>query len=131
MANIDQTHATALISASLAGTAPTFTGPAKLRLCTGTVPTATVNGTELAASGGYSAGGLSLTAVLGTVASGSVTNTSALNFTNMPAATITAVEVWDSAGTPKRLWYGSITSKTTNSGDTLSFATSSITIALS
>jgi hypothetical protein len=48
----------------------------------------------------------------------------------MPAATIVAVEVWDSAGTPVRLWQGSMTSKTTNSGDTLSFASGAITFSL-
>ena len=56
----------------------------------------------------------------------------ALTQTNMPAATITAIELWDSAGTPVRKWYGLLTaSKTTNSGDTFTIASGSLTAALS
>jgi len=129
MANIDQTEANNLLKASLAAATYTATvSPVKLRLMT-TTPTATANGTEVT-GGSYTAGGQSLTAALGTASAGSVTTTSAVNYTGMPATTVVAVEIWDSAGTPIRKWFGTITSKTTNAGDTLSFAAGSITISL-
>jgi hypothetical protein len=50
-------------------------------------------------------------------------NSASINFTNMPALTTVGVELWDSAGTPVRKAGGDLTSsKTTASGDTLSFA---------
>jgi hypothetical protein len=51
--------------------------------------------------------------------------------TNMPVATVTSIELWDSNATNKRLEFGNLTaSKTTASGDTLSFASGAITSAL-
>jgi hypothetical protein len=50
----------------------------------------------------------------------------------MPAITVNGIELWDSAGTPVRRWFGSLTTpKTTGVGDTLTFPTSSITATLS
>jgi hypothetical protein len=50
----------------------------------------------------------------------------------MPAVTVVGVELWDSAGTPARKWWGALTaSKTLNSGDTFSIASGSLTAALS
>jgi hypothetical protein len=61
----------------------------------------------------------------------SAANNNITSWTNMPAATINGVEIWDSAGTPIRWWYGDLTApKTTNSGDTLSFAASSVTASI-
>jgi hypothetical protein len=132
MANMDQTDANNLLKVSLGIAAyATPTTPMKLRLINagGTAPTATVNGTAVT---GGSYADQNLTTALGTATGGSVTNSAAaINYTNMPAVTVNAVEVWDSAGTPVRHWFGSIASKTTNAGDTLSFSTSSITISLS
>jgi hypothetical protein len=58
-------------------------------------------------------------------------NSGAINFTNMPATTVTHFAVWDnvSAGT---IWaYGTLTaSKTTEAGDTLSFAAGAIDFTL-
>jgi len=49
----------------------------------------------------------------------------------MPAATITAIELWDSAGTPARKWFGALTAnKTTNLGDTFTIASGSLTAGL-
>lgn len=60
-----------------------------------------------------------------------VSNGSTINFTNMPAATVTDVNIWDSAGTPIRKAWGPLSaSKTTSSGDTLSFAASALAINL-
>jgi hypothetical protein len=46
--------------------------------------------------------------------------------------TIVGIELWDSTGgTPIRRWFGALTaSKTVNSGDTVTFAASSIVISL-
>ena len=56
----------------------------------------------------------------------------ALTYTNMPAATITSVDEFDSAGTPIRRWWGSLSAnKTTNLGDTFSIASGSYSKTLS
>jgi hypothetical protein len=61
----------------------------------------------------------------------SITSNTALTYTNMPAATITSIDEFDSAGTPVRRWWGNLSaSKTTNSGDTFSIAASSYTKTL-
>ena len=64
--------------------------------------------------------------------SGSIDRAGAVSFTNMPTCTVVGIELWDSAGTPVRLAYGSLTSsKSLTSGDTLEFAAGSITLSLS
>lgn len=113
---------------------PTFGGSSgKLKLCA-SGSTETVNGTEITPGGSYSAGGVAYTpsSTFGAPAYAtgvaSCTNSgAAITQANMPASTITDVEIWDTAVTPKRWWWGQITSVTTNSGDTLTFATSSVT----
>ncbi len=59
---------------------------------------------------------------------GSITNSAgAISFTGMPASTVTALELFDSNGTPRRLSWGALTTpKTLGAGDTLTFPTSSI-----
>lgn len=104
------------------------TSPMKCRLMTVNGSDASA-GTELATSGGYTAGGTSVT--FGTAASGLTDNTTAITWTNMPAATILGVEIWDSAGTPVRIAYGALTaSKTTNAGDTFTIAIGDLDITL-
>lgn len=93
--------------------------------------TAASNGTELATSGGYTAGtGQAAAFANATTASPSVSASSAVtSFTNMPAATTAGIEVWNSTS---RQEFGALTSsKTTAAGDTLSFAAGAITSALS
>lgn len=64
--------------------------------------------------------------------SGSIASAATVSFTNMPTSTVVGIELWDSAGTPVRLAYGSLTSsKSLTSGDTLEFAAGSITLSLS
>ena len=64
--------------------------------------------------------------------SGSVDNSAVINFTGMPAATVVGIEVYDSTGTPQRLFYGALSeSKTVASGDTVQFAAGSISLSLS
>lgn len=130
MGALDQTHANNIIDASL-GTASfvaTVT-PVHTRLMTAN-GTATSNGTELATSGSYTAvTGLSPTTFAGASAMSAASN-AALTQTGMPATTIVGIELWDSAGTPKRKWWGPLTaSKTTNSGDTFTIPSGSLTAA--
>jgi len=50
----------------------------------------------------------------------------------MPACTVVGIEIWDNAGSPKRLAYGPLTtSRTVADGDTVQFASSSIALSLS
>ena len=64
--------------------------------------------------------------------SGSVDNSAIINFTGMPAVTVVGIEVYDSTGTPQRLFYGALSeSKTVASGDTVQFAAGSISLSLS
>jgi hypothetical protein len=61
----------------------------------------------------------------------SIQNNGAVTFTAMPATTVSAVEVYDSTGTPRRLLWGPLTSpKTVDAGDTLTFADNSITLSV-
>jgi len=133
-------------SAPAAGTAVLATGFTSgasslghIRLMTA-VGSSTANGTELPSSGSYVAG-TGITYATGTTgafsaavystSSGSVSSNTTLSQTGMPAATITGIEIWDSAATPKRWLWGSLTSTiTTSAGDTLSFATAAIAATL-
>ncbi len=76
-------------------------------------------GTEVVNGGGstYAAQSVAFPAASGTT---SAANSADVVFANMPAATIVGIEIWDSAGSPFRWWWGAATSpKTTNLGDTL------------
>lgn len=134
---LDVVHANDLLTASIYCTAlPASTAPIKLRLMdSSVVPTASLAGTEVVkGASSYPTGGAPLTA--GTVlpnstSGGTVTNSvGAVNFPNMPGVTVAAIELWDSSATAKRKWFGTITSKTTNPGDTLSFAQNNVTATL-
>jgi predicted metal-binding membrane protein len=131
MAALVQAHANNILDASLGTT--TFvatTTPLKCRLMTA-IGTATAAGTELATGGSYVAATGLTPATMASASAGSAASSVALTQTNMPAATITAVELWDSAGTPLRKWFGALsTNKTTNSGDTFTVASGSLTAAL-
>ena len=135
MANLVQVEATALLNASFSkATYTPPTGNLMLRLMT-TNGSATAAGTEVANAGGSTYAAQRLDTALGTGAAGSITNSAAaVTFTNMPdtsANSVKGVEVWDSAGTPVRRWFGALTtSKTTGLGDTLQFALSTITATL-
>lgn len=127
MTALANAEATRLLDASLgkaAYTAPT--GAMKLAVCS-TTGTASAAGTE-ASGGSYARADLSAALPAGST-NGSISTNAAINYTNMPAGTWTSVEVFDSNGTPRRGWFGALTaSKTTASGDTLSFASGAITL---
>lgn len=131
MGAIVQATANNIIDATLGTAAFTATsGSVKCRLMTAN-GSATSAGTELATSGGYTSGTGAPTVTFASAASGSAASNLAVTVTNMPATTITGVELWDSAGTPIRKWWGALAAnKTTNSGDTFSIASGSLTAAL-
>lgn len=100
--------------------------PIKLALVTANGNDATA-GTEVS-GGSYARQNITFSAA----SSGSISNDAVETFTNMPTCTVVGIELWDSAGTPSRLAYGSLTaSKSLTSGDTLEFAIGSITLSLS
>jgi len=130
---IDQAESTRLNNAMLGLAAyPATTSPIRGRLTT-TTGTAAAAGTEVVNAGGSAYASQSVTAGLPTSSTnGSVTNSvAAITYTNMPATTVTAIELWDSAATPVRKMVGALTTaKTTALGDSLTFATSQLTVAL-
>ncbi len=99
----------------------------------------TVNGTELASGGSYVAV-TGITYATGTsgafsaaayTTAGTISSNTTLSQTGMPAATVAGIEIWDSAGTPKRWLWGALSSSvSTSSGDTLSFASAAIAATL-
>lgn len=124
--NLVIAEANRLLDASLgiaAYTAPT--GAMKLALET-TTGTNAAAGTEVV-GGSYARQTITFAAA----SAGSASNNSSISFTGMPSATVTGVEIYDSNGSPRRAWVGALTaSKTVGAGDTLSFASSSISVSL-
>lgn len=60
-----------------------------------------------------------------------MSNDADILFTGMPAATVVGIEIWDSAGSPVRLWHGPLAeSKTVASGDELKLAAGDIDLAI-
>jgi hypothetical protein len=57
-----------------------------------------------------------------------------LTFAGMPAVAspgVQGIELWDSAGTPKRKWWGPLAASViTNLGDTVSIASGSLNVVL-
>ena len=83
----------------------------------------------MTANGSDSAAGTEVTgnaytpqdANLGSASSGAATNTADITFSSLDSGTskvIVGIELWDSAGTPVRIWWGALAaSKTVNAGD--------------
>lgn len=111
---------------ALVGTSTySITGATKLRLMTANGDDASA-GTEVT-GGSYVAQTIEFDAA----ASGSISNNASISFTGMPAVTVVGIEIYDSAGSPKRLAYGALTtSRTVTAGDTVQFASSAITLSL-
>lgn len=108
---------------------------------TATRPTMPIKVALLTAMGSDSAAGTEVTAGAGSyarqsatfsaAASGANSNTNTITWTNLPAVTIVGIELYDSAGTPVRLAYGTLaSSKTTTLGDTFTIAIGDIDITL-
>lgn len=137
MGNLVTVEANALLQSSVTGAAYTAgTTPINLALVT-VIGTATSAGTEVT-GGSYARKDTTTSTIWGTASAGSITNSAgSVSFTGMPACTIVGIELWDShSGTTVRRWWGvlgtsgSPVTKTVNLGDTVTFATSSLTISL-
>lgn len=123
--NLTNTGENRALDFILGNTATAPTTPLKVALVTANGDDATA-GTEVT-GGGYARQTLSAAAAV----SGATSNSADLVWTNMPAATVVGVEVWDSAGTPVRLWYGPLTaSRTVAAGDELRLVAGSLTFSL-
>lgn len=71
------------------------------------------------------------TVTFNAASAGQITNSASVDFAGMPAATITHVGLWDSAGTPVFLGGGALTaSKTVGAGDTFSLPAGQLTVSL-
>lgn len=108
-------------------TAPT--APLMVRLMTANGSDSAA-GTEVVNAGGstYAAQSVAFAAAVG---SGSSVNSADVVFTNMPAATIVGIEIWDSAGSPFRWWWGAaVLPKSTNLGDTLRILAGQLTLTM-
>lgn len=127
--NLPNATENSLLNLLLRGTAFTVTTPVRARLMTAN-GTDTTSGTELGTSQGYTSGGQDIT--FGTVASGgSISNTVACAWTNMPASTIVGLEIWSTDATPKRLWWGPLSaSKPVSLGDPFEFSIGDVSCSL-
>ena len=62
---------------------------------------------------------------------GTIDNSSAEEFTTMPAVTVSHIGVWDAASSGNLLFYGAVTaSKAVGAGDTISLAAGALVITL-
>ena len=125
----DSAEARRLLDATfgVADYAVTVAAP-KLRLATAT-GSDTAAGTEVTNSGGstYAAQDCPFSAASGR----SIQNSGTVSFTNMPAATVSHVDIYDQANTTRKAYGALTTARTTALGDTLSFAPGSIVVAYS
>jgi hypothetical protein len=104
-------------------TAPTL--PFKVALMTVNGDDATP-GTEVV-GGSYARQTLTAAAVV----SGASSNTVELAFAGMPACTVVGVEIYDSAGSPFRWWWGAVTAqKTYAAADTARLAIGALALTL-
>jgi len=124
--NLPNTIENQLLDALVGTSAYTVTTPIKLALMTANGNDSTP-GTEVT-GGSYTRQTIAFDAA----ASGSISNNAAINFTGMPTCTVVGIEIYDNAGTPKRLAYGPLTnSRSVTSGDTVQFAISAVSLSLS
>lgn len=105
-------------------TAPTT--PLKVALVTAAGDDATA-GTEVT-GGSYARKTLTVAAASG----GTVSNSTDLDWTGMPACTVVGWEIWDSAGTPVRWWYGPLdASKSLAAGDEFKLIAGNLSLSVS
>ena len=123
--NLPNTIENQLLDALVGTTAYSVTTPIKLALVTANGDDATA-GTQVT-GGSYARQTIAFSAA----SSGAIANSAAISFAGMPAATVVGIEIYDNAGTPKRLAYGPLTtSRSVAAGDTVQFAISSISLSL-
>lgn len=124
--NLPDTIENQLLDALVGTDTYSVTTPIKLALMT-------ANGSDSAAGTEVTGGSYARQTIAFDAASGgSIDNNAAISFTGMPSCTVVGIEIYDSAGSAKRLAYGPLTaSRTVTSGDTVQFASGAITLSLS
>ena len=101
------------------------TAPIKVALVTA-IGSDSAAGTEVV-GGSY----VRVSASLGAPSGGAQTNTAEIRFTNMPAVTVVGVDLFDSAGSPVRLWWGPLAAnKVVNAGDDFVIAAGDLDLTL-
>ncbi len=111
-----------------AQTAPVL--PLTVALITTATPSTTaLVGSEVVAGGNaYARQNLTAAAVAGSNPA-SVSNSNTLTWTNMPTAIIGGIEVFDSSGTPRRIWFSTLAvNKSTAAGDTFQIGVGQLTL---
>ncbi|MFF0736882.1 hypothetical protein ACFYVK_35375 [Streptomyces chartreusis] len=72
------------------------------------------------------------TLTVGAASGGAVSNSADLVFSGMPACTIVGWEIWDTAGTPVRWWYGPLdTNRTLLAGDEYRITAGNLDLSIS
>lgn len=128
MSGIPTSEVQNILSALLGTTAYTTPTGRKTKLLTANASD-TAGGTEVT-GGSYPAGGVATTFTNPTSTSRQIASTADISFTGMPAATVTGIDITDSAGS-RRLAYGPLAaSKTVDAGDTLTFVAGSIVLSI-
>jgi hypothetical protein len=108
----------------LTSTAPTT--PLKVALVTAN-GSDTVAGTEVV-GGSYARQDLAVAAA----SAGATSNSADIVFAGMPACTVQGLEIWDSASTPVRLWYGALAAnRTVSAGDELRILAGELDLSIS
>lgn len=125
---LDRTEANNQLNAEMGLSSYTATvTPIKGRLMTAMGADAATNGTEVANSGGSTY--TPQTVALAAVANGQTSNNATITWANLPACTVVGIELWDSAGTPKRKRYGTLQApKTVAAGDSLTMVSGALVL---
>jgi hypothetical protein len=114
----------------LRGAANAYTAPSTIYLAlhTGDPTDAGGTSTEVSNSGGSAYGRQTIT--FNAASAGTIAASAAVEFTNMPTATVTHVALWDSSsGSTNLLWSGELaTHRTVALGDSLRVTSLSITL---
>ena len=119
-----------VLNALNTNTATGITLPLLCALITTATPSTDASaGSEVVAGGNaYARQSVTMGSASGTSPASS-SNTNTLTWSNMPAVTVGGVEIYDSSGTPKRLWYSTLAAnKTTAAGDTFQIAIGQLSI---
>ena len=104
-----------------------YTSPTTVYLALFTTATTDAGGGTEVTGGSYARQAITFGAASG----GTCTNSSAVSFTGMPAATVTHAAIMDASTAGNMLMHGALTaSKTVGAGDTLTFAIGDIAATL-
>lgn len=120
MGSLTTAFASKIVDHNTGAASYTPTGPLKAALVT-VLGSASAAGTEVT-GGSYAR----QTVTFGSASGGIAANTGAVTFT-LPACTVVGIEIYDSNGTPFRMLWGALTSRTFVSGDTFTLAIGAIT----